>query len=273
MEPEDLYGLPLDHFISERAALAKALRAAGRRDEAARVAALRKPSVAAWAVNQLIRTQRAAVAELFAAGDAVSEAQSALLAGRGEAVALHEATRAQRAAADELRRLARGLLDPAGQELSAVTLERVGETLRAAALDADAREQVAGGCLERELRHAGLGGLLAGGGLEGPPPAPGRVRGPAPAGRGAQASERDAEAERERRKRERDAALTAARQTESAARREAERAARALHAAQQRRDHVARALDEADAGLAQARERADAAEQALGEAEQAREQL
>ena len=61
MEPDDLYGLPLDRFVAERGALAKALRADGRRDEASRVAALRKPSVAAWAVNQLARTQRPAM--------------------------------------------------------------------------------------------------------------------------------------------------------------------------------------------------------------------
>ena len=37
------------------------LRAEKRRDEAAEVAALRKPSIAAWAVNQLVRTQHDAV--------------------------------------------------------------------------------------------------------------------------------------------------------------------------------------------------------------------
>src|ERR671929_141560 len=71
MQPDDLYGLPLDRFIAERGALAKALRGEDRRDEAAEVAKLRKPSAAAWAVNQLVRTQGRAVGELFDAGDAV----------------------------------------------------------------------------------------------------------------------------------------------------------------------------------------------------------
>ena len=52
--PEDLYGLPLPRFIPERAALVKALRSEKRRDEAAVIAAMRKPSVAAWAVNDAL---------------------------------------------------------------------------------------------------------------------------------------------------------------------------------------------------------------------------
>jgi hypothetical protein len=54
-EADELYGLALDAFVPERDALAKRLRADGRRDEANEVKALRKPSVAAWAVNQAVR--------------------------------------------------------------------------------------------------------------------------------------------------------------------------------------------------------------------------
>src|SRR3954451_21313497 len=54
---DELYGLALDEFVPRRDALAKRLRADGRREEAAEVAALRKPSVAAWAANQAIRSQ------------------------------------------------------------------------------------------------------------------------------------------------------------------------------------------------------------------------
>ena len=85
MDANDLYGLPLERFVPERNALAKDLRRNGDRDEAETVAKLRKPSVAAWAVNQLVRTQRQAVARLFAAGDAAQRAQSELLAGRVDA--------------------------------------------------------------------------------------------------------------------------------------------------------------------------------------------
>ena len=90
-EASDLYGLPLDRFVAERGALAKALRAEGNKDEAARVGSLRKPSVAAWTVNQVIRTQRRAVRALLATGDELERAQSDILAGRGDAGALRDA--------------------------------------------------------------------------------------------------------------------------------------------------------------------------------------
>ena len=109
-EPDDLYGLPLDRFVSERAGLAKALRAGGDREQAARVAKLRKPSVAAWAVNQLVRTQRDAVRELFDAGDRLQRAQDEVLSGKGDVDAFRAAADEQRAALHRLSDIARGLL-------------------------------------------------------------------------------------------------------------------------------------------------------------------
>src|SRR3954451_8937894 len=102
MDPDELYGLALDRFIPERTALAKALRADRRRDEAADVAALRKPSVAAWAVNQLVRSQGAALHELFDAGDELRDAQAALLSGSGDGRALRAANERERGAVDAL---------------------------------------------------------------------------------------------------------------------------------------------------------------------------
>jgi hypothetical protein len=162
MEPDDLYGLPLERFTPERNALAKALRQQGRRDEAAEVSKLRKPSVTAWAVNQLVRTQKREVSGLFKAGDRLARAQASLLAGRGNPGSLRKAVEAERAAVDELVKRARGLLSAGGAELSATRLDQVRDTLHAAALDDDARAQVRAGCLERELRHIGLGTLGGG---------------------------------------------------------------------------------------------------------------
>jgi hypothetical protein len=224
-EARDLYGLPLDRFIAERGALTKTLRSGGDREGAAEVARLRKPSVAAWAVNQLVRTQQGAVAELFDAGDRLQRAQSELLAGRGDAQALQEAAERARATAEELTATARGLLSSEGHELSAVTLERVRETLNAGALDQAARTKVSDGCLERELRHAGLGDT-------GEPIA---TRKPA--------------------RRPRKAAADA--------RRAAERAAKELRTAQERRDRAADALANAEVALAGAQRAAEQAQQAL----------
>ena len=191
MDADDLYGLALDRFVAERTTLAKGLRKEGRREEAGEVAALRKPSVAAWAVNQLVRTQRAAVLDLLAAGDALRDAQSELLAGRGDGRALRAAADRERAAVDGLVQAARGLLSSEGVELSATVIDRVSETLHAAALDEDAREQVRHGRLERELRHAGLGLGLGSSETLGAPPtaarAPQRLR-EAPSSTGAGAT-------------------------------------------------------------------------------------
>jgi hypothetical protein len=269
MDGDDLYGLPLERFVPERGALARQLRSAGRREDAAAVAALRKPSIAAWAANQLVRGQNRAVAELFAAGDALRDAQSSVLAGRAQPRALLEATERERAAVDALLDKARGLLSSEGDELSPGILERVAETLHAAALDADARAQISDGRLQRELRHVGLGT-----GLE-TPSAPSRAKSrPSPKSRRAPSGEANARAEgATHAARERARARKLAQAAETEARRQADRATRALRAIEQRREHAADTLRRADEELAQARTDAHAAADAHRQAQQTLEGL
>ena len=249
------------------------------------VAALRKPSVAAWAVNQLVRTQQAAVDELFTAGDGLRDAQEGVLAGRADGRALRSGAERERAAVDELSDKARGLLSSAGHELSQMTLDRVAETLHAAALDDDARGSVSRGRLERELRHVGLGIGL--GSASGPPPAAKRSAPKGKAGPRAkggrdqkpgrdqpakreQTAERDQSAKRDQaRQREQAAAREQARQVEQArkraraaersARRELDRAERAVRSAQERHDRAVEAVRQAEEQLADARGDAEAA--------------
>jgi hypothetical protein len=267
---DDLYGVALDRFVPERTELAKALRKEGRREDAAEVAALRKPSVAAWAVNQLIRTQSRSVKDLFAAGDALRRAHEQAASGRGDAQALRKATQGERAAVDTLIGAARGLLTSEGHELSPTVIDRVAETLRAAALDPDARSQVSEGRLERELRHVGLG-FLGDSGPAAPAPAPKR-KAPAPQGKQDQARKAAEVRERERaeaRERERAHALKDARATEKETRRELERSQKAADSAQARRDKAAAALDDAERELADAQAQAEAAAAAHDQAAQA----
>ncbi|HEY5431380.1 MAG TPA: hypothetical protein VIK04_19855 [Solirubrobacteraceae bacterium] len=259
MDADGLYGLPLEQFVTERAGLARALRTAGDRDPATAVAAMRKPSVAAWAVNQLIRTQRPAVDALLRAGDGLRDAQADVLAGRGDARALRAAGEHVREVIDELIATARGLLSSSGHELSSATLERVSATLNAAALDDEARELVVAGRLERELRHVGLGsGAGTGAGSSGPAqlrqPAgsPGRAGSP----RRAASPGRPGSPERAESGKPQEAQVQGDRHRASAdereARREVERTERAVRNAEQRRDHAADALQEAQAALRQA---------------------
>lgn len=276
-EPHDLYGLPLERFVNERAALTRALRKAGSREQATEVAALRKPSVAAWAVNQVVRVHGPEVAALFAAGDGLGHAQSELLTGGGDPHALRTAVARERRAVDELTELARGLLSSDGHQLTQTTLERVSESLHAAALDPDARAQVRDGCLTRELRHIGLGDSRAVSRPASPRRGPTRARArskaadrgaPRASNRGrkgasddggrseAQGAERQC-AERQRAERleaERADQLRAARKAETDARRIAERAERKLQTAEARRDRAAQALRKAEDALAAARD-------------------
>ena len=281
MDVDDLYGLPLDRFVPERTALARSLRKDGKRDDATEVAGLRKPSVAAWAVNQLLRTQRKAIDELLEAGDGLRSAQDDVLAGRGDARSLRAAVERERLAVQELTDSARGLLSSEGHELSDTIVERVSDTLHAAALDDDARAQVNGGRLERELRHVGLGGLGALSGEGSPAPraekraekrAATRPRKTDSDGKknSKQAGER---AEQERSVREQakagEEARRAARATEREARRRVERAGRAAKIALERRDNAAEVLRGAEADLEAAEAEVRAAEDAVREAEAA----
>ena len=81
---DELYALQPSELTRERDERAKALRKEGDRDEADAVKALRKPTLAAWALNQLARRQPKEVERLLAAGEELRSAQEELLAEVGE---------------------------------------------------------------------------------------------------------------------------------------------------------------------------------------------
>jgi hypothetical protein len=250
-DAHDLYGLPLERFVPERTALARALRDEGRREEAAKVGKLSKPSIAAWAVNQLVRTQRRAISDLFDAGDALQRSQEDLLSGRSGGDALRHAAERERRAVEALMERASGLLSGEGHELSQATLDRVADTLHAAALDEQVRTHVKEGCLQKELRHAGLGGAGASA----------STAARAPSKRASRTGSRSTtEPQPARTDRQRGRRLEAARKAESEARRAVRRAERELKQAQERRDRAAAALSEAEDQLETARRQAEEAE-------------
>jgi len=131
-----LYGLPLDEFTRARDAAAREVRAADR-EAAEIVAAARKPTQAAWAVNQLARTEPAQIRALLRSADGLHEADGS--------EAVRKAMRDQRNALDGLVRTARQRLD-----LPDAALERVRETLQAATIDAGARELLERGRFTKE---------------------------------------------------------------------------------------------------------------------------
>jgi hypothetical protein len=150
-----LFEAPLDEFVGVRNELARRLRQEGRDDQAAEVAALRKPTVPVWAVNQLARRQRRDVDLLLDAGHRLraaqaeskpDEARDAFAKARD---AEREAMRRLRAGAEELLAAERGSASPA-------LIDRVLATLRAAAVAEAGRELLARGRLTQELETTGF---------------------------------------------------------------------------------------------------------------------
>ena len=238
-----LYGLPLDEFTSSRDALAKELRQAGLKEPAAWVKRLKKPTAAAWVVNQLARTQKREATSLIKAGERLRKVHEDLLAGKAGPEQLRSAAEKQREAVGALVERGAGLLDRLGHSPSQASLDRVAETLEAVAVDEETRAVFAAGRLTRERRAAGLGLVEGQAGA-----APRKGKGPRPDDR---ARARQALKDAKGRLRERQRAVADAERELADARKEAERSQRRL-------EQASRALERAQAEEAEAAERVDA---------------
>ena len=154
-ELDRLFGLPLDEFTSARNDLAKRLRTSDA-ETAETVAALSKPTISAWTVNQLSREDRSGVEALLEAGVALRDAQGRLLAGDDAAEAVRDATTRERDAVDRLSKRARTVLAEAGRASTQGTLDRIAATLRAAAVSDEGRVLLAKGRLTADLEPSGF---------------------------------------------------------------------------------------------------------------------
>jgi hypothetical protein len=177
---DDLYGKPLDTFTPARDALVRELRKGGDKAAADEVKRLRKPTVSAWAINQLARKERMRIRSLLVAGEKLRKAHAELLGG-GRPAEVRQASDAERKAIDHLVSSAAKILSQAGHSVSESALERVATTLRAAAVDEDGRAALERGRLTRDLDPTGFGPLDL-------PAKPGRQR--SKAGRRADEAER-----------------------------------------------------------------------------------
>ena len=226
MAKPDLYGLPLDEFTAARDAEAKRLRNEGDAEGAKEVKALRKPSRAAWAINRAVRAESGAMRDLVDAGERLSRAQDAALSGkRGGGDDLRSAIAAQGEAVERLA-------DAAGRELGTARgphIDRVRETLRAVAGDADLRAELESGTITRDHEAAGFGG-----------PAPDAVAKP----RGRKQASR-ARGDDARRRRRLEAAVKKAHHS-------LDLATKRVGEAERRRDRAQTALDAAEQAVADA---------------------
>jgi hypothetical protein len=141
----DLYVLPLDSFTAARDGLARRLKASGDEDGAQEVSAMRKPSVAAWALNQVSRLDPEAVEQLLESHRKLRKA--------GSRQAVEEASRLRQDSVSELTEKAMAVLDSGSQQ----TRDRINRTLLAVATDQDGEANLESGTLVRELEPTGVG--------------------------------------------------------------------------------------------------------------------
>jgi hypothetical protein len=160
---DQLYRGPLEEFTATRNELAHELRDAGERAAGDWVAKLKKPTRAAWLVNQLAERKPAQVQELLDAGEGLRRGQEDLLAGNTDAGELRSAARAVQHAIGELLETASALAREHGS--SGQVVDRVGETLQAASADPEVAEAIKHGRLVREQRASSVGFAAAASGL------------------------------------------------------------------------------------------------------------
>jgi hypothetical protein len=242
-EIDQLFALPLDEFTAARNDLARRLKQDGDAETAEHVRGLAKPSVAAWAVNQLARREAEGVRSLLNVGARLRSAQERSLQGERAADELRAAQAEEREVVRKLTQRAGELLRESGRPATGSTLDRVSSTLRAAALAEPGRTLLREGQLSGEVE---LSGFDAFAGLE----APAKRRRTAAGGGDdlAERRRRKREAERQRRaleKRVRDLTARA-----EAAERDAERARKSAEEAEAAAEERRREADAAAAELA-----------------------
>jgi hypothetical protein len=112
-----LYTIDPAEFVKARNDLVARVKSEGRPASAAQVARVKRPTRAAFAINQIARTNQGKVAALLEAGAAVREAQTAVVSG-GDRTVLREAISERRRIIADLASLA-----PAHRDVAAATFE------------------------------------------------------------------------------------------------------------------------------------------------------
>ena len=220
-ETQKLYGRPLSEFTAARNARAKALK----QDDpelAAAVAALPKPSVAAAALNELVREDPSEVRALIQSGKRLRQAQEAAVSGK-KGADLNAAIKEHRAALDRVQR------DLRRRKLSGPTIAKALQTLRVTSVDPELQPLLERGILHEDLTASGFG-------LD-PSLVPARPKQRAPAAKPAAKPKPD---------RKLRANLKAAEAELAKAEKRAEQALNALESAKQDFERARRAVDEVE---------------------------
>jgi hypothetical protein len=151
---DELYALPPGDFTGARNAQVKEAKAEGDKELATRVQQLRKPSLAAWVVNMLMRHNTDEMTQVLELGVSLRKAQADL-----DGEALRELTRQRRQLIAAMATKARKLAAELGEKVSEAVARQVEDTLHAAMVDESAADAVRSGLLTEPLASTGLGTL------------------------------------------------------------------------------------------------------------------
>lgn len=147
---DELYAVDLDQFTARRTQLAAQARAAGDKDGAKAITALRKPTQSAFTINRLSRTDPSVIDDLIEVGSQMRQAQRS-----ADGPTLRELNARRRTLLEELTRRAFEIIGQ--QSPSAGQRDEVGATLSAALADAGVAEQLHQGILVRAAEASGFG--------------------------------------------------------------------------------------------------------------------
>ena len=154
---DELYGLPMADFTPRRDARAKELKGSELSGLSGPVKALKKPTMAAWVVNMLVRHETEQVDQVLAVGAALRDAAQSL-----DGKELRELTKQRRQLTAAVTTRARSVAKSLGVKVTEAVADQVEATLTAAMLDPDCAKALRSGLLVTPLSATGVGESAAG---------------------------------------------------------------------------------------------------------------
>lgn len=149
---DELFALPPKDFTRRRNEMAKQLKAGGDNQGAQAVAALPKPSLSAWALNQVARWNSKMIKELVRIDETLRKPGSSTEFRR---------------ASGQRNRIVRDIVDTAsdilqnnGHTAGAAVVQKLTQTLLAIGTDEEARQALVHGRLVKDLDPGGLGNQM-----------------------------------------------------------------------------------------------------------------
>lgn len=151
-ELTELYAVPPEEFVAERRRRAGELRRDGEPALATELAGARKPTQAAWLVDQLSRAEPALLGELLDLPEGFAAAYR-----DGDAARLRAVTDRRNQLLADLREAAGRAAAERAQPFSPATADQVGTTLSAALSDPAVAAEIRAGTLTRPVTYSGFG--------------------------------------------------------------------------------------------------------------------